>query len=77
MLELIHGDLCGPISPPTSTGNKYFLLMVDDHSRYMWLVLLKSKDEAFQAFKKIKVAAKVEANAKMKTFRTDRGGQFI
>nr|GEU68731.1 putative reverse transcriptase domain-containing protein [Tanacetum cinerariifolium] len=23
-LELVHGDLCGPILPPTPTGNRYF-----------------------------------------------------
>ena len=34
-LELVHGDLCGPISPPTPGGKRYFLLLVDDHSRYM------------------------------------------
>jgi hypothetical protein len=36
-LELVHGDLCGPVSPPTPGGNAYFLLLVDDMSRYMWL----------------------------------------
>jgi hypothetical protein len=30
-LELVHGDLCGPVSPPTSGGNAYFLLLVDDN----------------------------------------------
>lgn len=35
-LELIYGDICGPISPPTPTGNKYFLLFVDDYNRLMW-----------------------------------------
>jgi hypothetical protein len=34
-LKLVHGDLCGPISPATSRGNKYFVLLVDDLSRYM------------------------------------------
>lgn len=34
-LELIHGDLCGPISPATPAGNRYFLLLVDDISRMM------------------------------------------
>ena len=29
-LELVHTDLCGPISPATPGGNKYFLLVVDD-----------------------------------------------
>ena len=32
-LELIHEDICGPISPPTPAGNKNFMLLVDDFSR--------------------------------------------
>jgi hypothetical protein len=52
MLELAHGDLCGPISPATAGGGKYFLLVVDNYSRYMWLEILKSKDEAFRFLRK-------------------------
>ena len=44
VLELVHGDLCGPISPATSGGNRYLFLLVDDYSRVMWGYLLKSKD---------------------------------
>ena len=43
VLELVHADLCGPITPATPTGNKYFLLVVDDFSWYMWVVLIKKK----------------------------------
>jgi hypothetical protein len=32
LLELVHGDLCGPITPATPSGNKYFILLVDDRS---------------------------------------------
>ena len=53
-LDLVHGDLCGPITLPTPGGKLYFLLIVDDHSRYMWLELLATKDEALSSFKKIK-----------------------
>jgi hypothetical protein len=34
-LELVHGDLCGPVTPATPSGNAYFLLLVDDQSWYM------------------------------------------
>ena len=44
-LELIHADLCGPIILGTPGGKRYFLLMVDDLSRFTWLALLASKDE--------------------------------
>ena len=72
-LELVHGDLCGPITPATPAGNKYFLLIVDDFSRYMWIVLLKTKDQALEAFRKVKMVAEVESEAKLKALRTDRG----
>jgi hypothetical protein len=29
-LALVHIDLCGPISPETPAGNRYFMLIVDD-----------------------------------------------
>uniref|UniRef100_A0ACD5Z920 Uncharacterized protein n=1 Tax=Avena sativa TaxID=4498 RepID=A0ACD5Z920_AVESA len=75
-LELVHGDLCGPISPATFSGKKYFLLVVDDCSRYMWTVLIKSKDEALVALQKIKNSSEMQLNLKVKAIRTDRGGEF-
>jgi hypothetical protein len=45
-LELLHVDLCGPITPATAGGNRYFMLTDDDCSRMMSLFMLKSKDEA-------------------------------
>ena len=33
-LELVHGDLCGPITPATHGERKYFILLVDNCSRF-------------------------------------------
>jgi hypothetical protein len=52
-LELVHGDLCGPVKPMTPDGRRYFLLLVDDVTRYMWVVLLTAKSEALSAIKRI------------------------
>ncbi|BBN03761.1 hypothetical protein Mp_2g26190 [Marchantia polymorpha subsp. ruderalis] len=52
-LELVHADLCGPISPATPGGKKFFLLMVDDHSCFMWVVLLVSKDGAAASIQRV------------------------
>jgi hypothetical protein len=49
MLELVHKDLCGPLTPVTPGVKRYFFLFVDDVSRYMWLVLLAMKDAALSA----------------------------
>lgn len=42
----------------------------------MWTVLLKEKGEAFKNFKNFKMLAEQETGLKMKTLRTDRGGEF-
>jgi len=76
VLQLLHGDLCGPISPPTPSGNRYFLLLVDDFSRYMWIALLPSKDGAAAAIKRIQAAAERKTRKKVLALRTDRGGEF-
>jgi hypothetical protein len=53
-LELVHEDLCGPITQATHGGRRYFILLVDDHNQYMWLQLLTSKDQAAEAIKRFK-----------------------
>jgi len=53
-LQLVYVDLCGPITPPTPAGNKYFMLLVDDFSRWMHVSMLKTKDQACEAFVKYK-----------------------
>jgi hypothetical protein len=75
-IDLVHGDMCGPITPVTPSGNQYFLLLVDDMSRFMWLVLLPSKDQAAAAIKNFQMSVEVETGRKLKTLRTDRGGEF-
>ena len=75
-LELIHGDICGSITPATNGGRQYFLLLVDDCSRYMWLQLLTSKDEGATAIKKFKMRTEANSGKKLRVLRTDRGGEF-
>ncbi|KAC9884512.1 hypothetical protein E3N88_45140 [Mikania micrantha] len=75
-LELVHADLCGPINPPTLRGNSYFLLIVDDCCRFMWVYLLKTKSGAFEAFRRFKVQVEKESSYVLKALRTDRGGEF-
>lgn len=57
-------------------GNKYFLLIVDDWCRYMWVYLLRSKEEALAKFKIFKSQVEMETGHKVKILRTDRGGEF-
>jgi hypothetical protein len=76
VLELVHGDICGPISPTTPRGNRYFIMLVDDVSRFMWVKMLQSKDQAADAIKQYQAATEAETRRKLRAFRSDRGGEF-
>lgn len=73
----MHDDLCGPITPETASSKRYFLLLVDDFSRVMWVYMLKYKDEALSIFKKFKALVEDGSERKIKVLRTDRGGEFL
>ena len=45
LLEIVHSDLAGPMSTRSLGGSKYFLLLIDDFSRYTKVYALKSKTE--------------------------------
>ena len=75
-LELIDGDICGPIQPSTIGGRRYYFLLVDDFTWLLWVFFLKEKSEAYHHFKVFKSLAKSKCGEKFKSFRTDRGGEF-
>lgn len=75
-LELVHSDICGPISPSSNGGKKYLITFIDDFTRKTWVYFLQHKAEAFYVFQSFKAKAENEAGKLIKTLRTDRGGEF-
>ena len=51
ILDYIHSDLWGPAKVQSKGGSKYFMTLIDDYSRRVWVFLLKTKDRSFIAFK--------------------------
>ena len=43
VLELVHTDLCGPSRVKSLQGDRYFMLLIDDYSRLMWVTFLREK----------------------------------
>ena len=52
-LELIHSDLCEMNGVLTKGGKRYFITLNDDSTRFCYIYLLKSKDEALHYFKNL------------------------
>ncbi|CAI7834300.1 unnamed protein product [Closterium sp. NIES-53] len=77
-LALVHMDVVGPTRAPSLSGSRYFLTIVDDHTRAVWVYPLKTKGEVAAAvFKEWMPRAQRESGHKVKVIRTDNGGEFI
>ena len=76
-VELMHGDLCGPVSPATPGGRRYLLLLIDDFSRYMWVMVLGSKGEAADTIRRAQTVSEVECGRKLRVLCTNNGGKFM
>jgi len=76
-LDLIHSDLCEMNGVLTKGGKKYFLTFIDDATRYCYVYLLKSKDEALNYFRIYKAEVENQLEKKIKRLRDDRGGEYI
>ncbi|GJR78682.1 zinc finger, CCHC-type containing protein [Tanacetum coccineum] len=77
VLELIYSDLCD-LHATSSLGNKkYFMIFIDDASRFCYVYFLHSKDEALDKFKVFKIEVKLQQGSQIKRFRTDRGGEYM
>ena len=77
VLELVHLDLCGPMSVPSLGGFWYYILFID-FSRKTWIYFLKWKEseEILKRFKEIKTLTENLSGHKIKTLRTSNGGDL-
>ncbi|CAI7842519.1 unnamed protein product [Closterium sp. NIES-53] len=63
---------------PSLSGSRYFLTIVDDHTRAVWVYPLKTKGEvAVAVLKEWMLRAQRESGHKVKVIRTDNGEEFI
>nr|GEW84880.1 hypothetical protein [Tanacetum cinerariifolium] len=60
-LYLLHMDLCGLIRVESINGKRYVLVVVDDYSRYTWVIFLHSKDETSEFFDEVGITQQFSA----------------
>jgi transposase InsO family protein len=75
-LELLHMDLFGPTTYRSIGGNTYCLVIVDDYSRYTWVLFLHDKATTCDIFKSFVRRFENEFEVKLKKVRSDNGSEF-
>lgn len=75
--QLIHSDVCGPMQVATPGGCRYFVTFKDDFSGWCVTRLLKNKSDVAAILQEFVTQLESETGKKVKTIRTDNGGEYI
>lgn len=74
--DLLHIDIWGPFSVSTPEGYRYFLTIVDDHTRVTWVYLLRTKDEVLKVFPDFLKMIETQYKAVVKGVRSDNAPEL-
>ena len=76
LLGIVHSDVCGNIETKSLSGGEYFVTLINDNSRFVWVYTLKHKSEVFEKFTDWKSMVEKSSGMKMEVLRTDNGGEY-
>ena len=74
VLQLVHSDVLGPVSPISMGGSSYFVSFIDDFSKWTVVYLMSAKSETFNFFQKYHRSAERHTGKTLKCLRSDNGG---
>ena len=73
---LIHYNVWGPYPISTPGGSRYFVIFVDDFSRYNWIYLFKNRYELYQTYRDFTKIIETQFSKPVKVFRSDNAQEY-
>jgi len=75
--DLVHFDIWGPFGTTFVHGHKYFLTILDDCTRHIWIVVMNNKSEVSQKVKSFISMVERQFECKVKKIRSDNGPDYL
>ncbi|KAG9458911.1 hypothetical protein H6P81_003419 [Aristolochia fimbriata] len=75
--DLIYSDVWGPASISTMGGSAYYVVFIDDFSRFVWVYLLQSRSAFYTAYVEFSTMVRLSLFKSIKIFRSDSGGEYV
>jgi len=57
-------------------GASYFVIFIDDRSRYTWVYFIRRKSDIFEYFKEFRTMVEKQTGKCIKILRSDQGGEY-
>ncbi|RVX17056.1 Retrovirus-related Pol polyprotein from transposon TNT 1-94 [Vitis vinifera] len=75
-LDLIHTDICDPLTPTALGGYKYFITFIDNFSRYGYVELIHENSNSLNVFKAFKAKVELQLGKPIKVVKSNRGVEY-
>ena len=75
-LDLLHIDLMGLAKVQSLGGKKYILVVVEDFTRYTWVILLRDKAKAPEQMTHLCKRLQTKKSSIVARIRSDHGREF-
>ena len=76
VLDIVHSDVWGPAPLSFVLGFSYYVIFVDDYTRFTWLFLLKHKNKVLSIFKHFKALVENQFSTYLNVLRTENGTEY-
>lgn len=76
-LELIHTDVCGPAPTASLSHSHYYVVFVDDFTRYPWIYFRKHKSDVYNTFVSLNLMIENLLSQCISILQSDGGGEYI
>jgi hypothetical protein len=76
ILDMIHYDVCGPMSSAYLSGCLYYVIFIDEFPRKSWNLFMNTKGQVFNRFQEFKALVENQTGMKIRVLRTNNGGEY-
>jgi transposase InsO family protein len=74
--DFVHSDVWGPAPFTTEGGSRYFVIFVDDYSRFTWIYMLKHCSDLVPIFQTFHKMIQTQFSRTIKVFRSDNAQEY-